>query len=663
MRKARWQTTIVDNEGNIVPGAAVEVRREVPGLPLATVYADREGTVVLPQPIIADEEGYVAFHADGGAYRIKVVSENYESEWPYVPIGLGAESDFSSAEFATLAEAMAYGSASAPPDYIRTTGYSKSGDGGGALYRRVDAEPGHPGKFQIASGQWYELAEAVVRLEMFGGGVDKTGSQNSQAFADAQAFLSVDRGSAYEGGASVEFLFGDYSFAETIQLKKAMHLFGKGAGHANSSGQNTRLVFPANTTGIIVHRHNTIDDTTEDDTSPGMRGADNSVIENLSIVGGGGTTPLPAAYDQDQMLGHGIWLRARAVLRNVYVTGFARNGIHIRASAGGGAAVEGNANLFYLDRVVSASNGWNGVYVDGADVNAGVGLMVNGTNNGLYGIYDSSFLGNTWVGCHTSANNKHGQVHYKGRRYTLVTDDTELGGATEPGTDGSVWFDLGAGGEHAVYPTWEPGGLYIRGGPYRADSNSARCVFVGCYSESGGGRNWIVHPNLVVGGLFGAFDGSAGVLASKEIQPGTAVLLKDGAVIEFGEPNNNFPVAFRIGFGSSDVWRFRYTGETWDLNHANASGRTALRLTTNATTISAGRAAAIGGGYPIFPRGMFVGPGPRQITYATAAPTSGNWARGDIVLNQNPVAGGNVGWVCVTAGAPGTWKTFGQIEE
>jgi hypothetical protein len=46
---------------------------------------------------------------------------------------------------------------------------------------------------------------------------------------------------------------------------------------------------------------------------------------------------------------------------------------------------------------------------------------------------------------------------------------------------------------------------------------------------------------------------------------------------------------------------------------------------------------------------------------AAAAPVTGTWARGDIVFNSTPSAGGYIGWVCVTAGTPGTWKEFGDI--
>ena len=47
---------------------------------------------------------------------------------------------------------------------------------------------------------------------------------------------------------------------------------------------------------------------------------------------------------------------------------------------------------------------------------------------------------------------------------------------------------------------------------------------------------------------------------------------------------------------------------------------------------------------------------------ANAAPSDGTYKRGDIVYNSAPSAGGYVGWICVTAGTPGTWKGFGSIE-
>jgi hypothetical protein len=46
---------------------------------------------------------------------------------------------------------------------------------------------------------------------------------------------------------------------------------------------------------------------------------------------------------------------------------------------------------------------------------------------------------------------------------------------------------------------------------------------------------------------------------------------------------------------------------------------------------------------------------------ATISPFAGTWARGDTCYYTNPVAGGFMGVICVTAGTQGTWKTFGAI--
>ena len=45
----------------------------------------------------------------------------------------------------------------------------------------------------------------------------------------------------------------------------------------------------------------------------------------------------------------------------------------------------------------------------------------------------------------------------------------------------------------------------------------------------------------------------------------------------------------------------------------------------------------------------------------SAAPTTGTWKRGDVVMNTAPSAGGVPGWVCVTAGTPGTWKSMAAL--
>lgn len=48
-------------------------------------------------------------------------------------------------------------------------------------------------------------------------------------------------------------------------------------------------------------------------------------------------------------------------------------------------------------------------------------------------------------------------------------------------------------------------------------------------------------------------------------------------------------------------------------------------------------------------------------SYGSAPPTTGTFELGHKVINKTPSAGGYLGWVCVTAGTPGTWKGFGVI--
>lgn len=47
--------------------------------------------------------------------------------------------------------------------------------------------------------------------------------------------------------------------------------------------------------------------------------------------------------------------------------------------------------------------------------------------------------------------------------------------------------------------------------------------------------------------------------------------------------------------------------------------------------------------------------------YNDVPPKAGSFAQGDITWNSQPVKGSVLGWVCVKAGAPGTWMPFASI--
>lgn len=113
-------------------------------------------------------------------------------------------------------------------------------------------------------------------------------------------------------------------------------------------------------------------------------------IENLTIRNGG------------------ILARARVSVRDTYVWNAPRHGIEINTSSGvEGHEVPwlrepgGNANAWSLQDIGITGAQKFGVFVIGADSNAGLATAVHTHSNGAGGFYDAAFLLNTYVGCST----------------------------------------------------------------------------------------------------------------------------------------------------------------------------------------------------------------------------------------------------------------------
>lgn len=95
MSLARYDETLVDEAGNVVSNAIIEVRRETPGSTLATLFSDREGTAPIANPIVVTpaDDGAFGFHVIGGPYRIRDLTPGSGLDRRYVGIGTGSEID------------------------------------------------------------------------------------------------------------------------------------------------------------------------------------------------------------------------------------------------------------------------------------------------------------------------------------------------------------------------------------------------------------------------------------------------------------------------------------------------------------------------------------------------------------------------------------------
>lgn len=90
---ARYDLTATDTNGNVIAGASVEVRLEVPGQPLAPLYSDRDGTIPVGNPLTTDASGDAGFFCLGGYYKVVVTSGVYTKTRRYIGIGLAQGTD------------------------------------------------------------------------------------------------------------------------------------------------------------------------------------------------------------------------------------------------------------------------------------------------------------------------------------------------------------------------------------------------------------------------------------------------------------------------------------------------------------------------------------------------------------------------------------------
>ncbi|MGB3391035.1 MAG: hypothetical protein WBA88_23990 [Pseudaminobacter sp.] len=128
-------------------------------------------------------------------------------------VASGAMTTLLDPQFATKTTAEAYvPPVGAFPDYIRTAGYAEAGDGGGATYKKVGAEPSHAGKLKLNDGssdQWYEIDNHNYSAAALGALPD-TGNDMTLA---VQAAIDL-----IEDGSTLTFRPGVYKLSKNTAL-------------------------------------------------------------------------------------------------------------------------------------------------------------------------------------------------------------------------------------------------------------------------------------------------------------------------------------------------------------------------------------------------------------------------------------------------------------
>lgn len=384
---AGWQ--FLDDSANPLTGGLLYVYQAGTTTPVTT-YISSTGTVANSNPIVLDAAGRVSQQIWlDSAYSYKFVLKNSVGSTIWTKDNIPATS--SGATSSAL------------------VGFIQSGTG--AVSRTVQ-----------------DRLRETISVKDFGAVGDGV-TDDLAAFNAAIAAITNNAAfSPYVGGNTILIPQGTYYLSGRLNISKQIILTGVTTPDGNA-WSGSILKFPTGTTGIRIYDYRT---------SPAGTDAGGTTIQNLTIR----TTRSAAAQEAGF---HGVHADTRFTIRNCVITYFGDCGINIVATAGG--SPNGNANNWRIDNVRCAENGYDGLFVDGADTNAGVAIRLDCSSNLRWGIFDSSFLGNTYVGCHTASN--------------VV-------------------------------------------GAYKADNANARNVFLGCYSESGQPASEFVAPTLVLGGIHAA---------------------------------------------------------------------------------------------------------------------------------------------------------------
>lgn len=599
--------------------------------------------------------------------------------------------------------------------HLRTAGFTEPGDGGGALYKRAAAEPAHPLKAQSADGAWWELVPdpAGVSIKQAGAAGDGV-ADDTTAFQDMAAWIEAQGGGTvllprgtYVVGRQTAVLDGSTAYTseeifEVANLSNALRIVGNEAVVRIGDGLRYGSFEPA--TGEpaddadVVHLRNVFrfDDCASVE------------IENLEIDGNntqlllGGTTSGSRQHPAYN-------IRAlncdRLLLRNVHAHHAAADNIYIAEDgnaidddrepktlinvtseyaarmgltwAGGKGLVALNCKFSHSGRAVNQGGGALDGQPFGTSPTAGLDIEAERGP-----IRDGHF-----IGCEFVNNAGAGMIAFSGDTADVVFDNCLFWGTTAyPITPGKPRFTFrrckifglvevlhgpsGAvpGVVHADAPhfldcefedrQWSDGNIH---------TGSNGRIF-SAFNEPG----WLIEGG-VIRLVNGTFIGNyrQGTLRRVRIESHigdatnkTNVMRLEDTVVEDCYIDDlaahttadgyfivdNAGTIYRNSYINSPDGKLKWNNWwTGGGGHAGPSGQ--------GSTDHSDRAALYAQALHLHRDQNRSAWRLQKVVSGDAAPTSGTWDRGDMVLDYaGSAAGAPLGWYCVAAGSPGTWQ-------
>lgn len=331
-----------------------------------------------------------------------------------------------------------------------------------------------------------------------------------------------------------------------------------------------------------------------------------------------------AGLDARPNLYHGIDNRVNAKIEGNYIYLFPGNGINNTELGPGLSGNTPNQNNASIVRNMCYGNYGNGIFSRGTNANQMTIANNDLTNNQAYGYWDHSFLGNLYLGNHTSYNYQ-GSAHVS----SLVNVSVFLCEYSEAGQPPSNY------GTKSLLLGGNPGAGFLSGGegiPIGGLGNLA--TFRGLQVE-----------RTIEGLITKAFGVGLANSSAGNVMLGFGAAEEDANIVASGTTSNFEYPAYQLGYND---WQ----AGAYGLHHKTD----ALSTFPTPPIAFTGSEHALAGGQLLLPKGFYGGNSGtrRQWQYVDAEPTSGTVALGDIFWNNGADCDEIIGWIVTTAGAIGS---------
>ncbi len=540
---------------------------------------------------------------------------------------------------------------------VFVSGYYAPNDGGGGWFLFVDTSTKVDNGGTIikpygdANGRFERIFDRDVNILWFGAKRDGSADVSSiinTALKVANPIKNNSYVNVY-GYGNVIIPGGTYKMDGPIVIKNSVNILGEGSGMFPY--QEVRFIYAGNTKGIVI---------LADKQNAGARSV---TLKNLFLRNFGQSTDSSA---------HGLFTNTRIIAENVAIENFGGDGFRFQTND------SGNANNSMLINCTGFYNAKNGLFLSGAESN-NIGIYsCNFSTNGMCGVLDNSFLGNSYYNCHTAFNGvpfpssySKSWCTYNGKVYQAIKYPNHSG--IEPTVNPNwkqYWVENSTAFATNTPAQWDAVSTYWITGSYVVTSTSATSNFYGDYSEGGQGANMLNQFSVAYGGDHGA------IFASKDniyLRPSASQLLLGGSGMKVADKDSantfaGFSNTFGLQLGSTkaghSITQFKYyeSDRTTKLFTANSTGNQAFKIINNGYDPSKlGLTSLSKTGMLVFPyfSGFYMGNAvngnqERNISASTAPPPTTGRAYGDFCL----YIGTDTSIIGYRFVPPGVWKTL-----